>query len=67
MEEPLKDAIERTQRELAGIRDYHQEYLNRRANRGTRTATDLVMNQHQQQLASALDLLEALKAMNIEE
>lgn len=57
-----KASIERTQRELAGIRDFHQRYLNRRAARGARTATDVVMEQHQEQLARALDLLEALKA-----
>jgi hypothetical protein len=58
----MRDAIEQSQRELAAIRDYHQNYLDRRRTRGVRTSTDMLMEQHQEQLARTLDLLEALKA-----
>lgn len=59
----IKAQIELSQKELAGIRTYHQEYLNRRAARDTRTSTDILMEQHQEQIGRALDLLEALKAI----
>ena len=61
MEETINAQIEQSQRELAAIREYHQRYLDRRAARGIRTATDVLMEQHQEQLARALALLEALK------
>jgi hypothetical protein len=59
----IEDAIAQSQRELIAIRAYHQDYLDRRARRGVLTSTDILMRQHQQQLSRALDLLEALKAM----
>lgn len=62
MVEEMKAAIEQSQQELIGIRDYHQNYLDRRASRHVRTSTDVLMEQHQEQLARTLDLLEALKA-----
>lgn len=58
----MLETIERLQRELAAIRDYHQGYLDRRARTGITTATDTVMTRHQQTLAEVLDLLEAIKA-----
>lgn len=54
--------IERSQRELTEIHDYHQGYLSRRAGRGITTTTDSIMTRHQQTLIEAVDLLEALKA-----
>ena len=62
-ETEIKKQIEQSQRELAAIRAYHQDYLDRRSARGTHTATDALITQHQEHLARALDLLEALKAM----
>lgn len=56
------ERIERLQRELAAMRDYHQGYLDRRASRGITTATDSIMASHQRTLAETLDLLEAIKA-----
>lgn len=62
MASETRAAIEQSQRELAAIRAYHQDYLDRRKARGTRTSTDVLMEQHQEQLSRALDVLEALKA-----
>ncbi len=62
MQPEMKAAIEQSQRELAAIRAYHQEYLDRRTRYGIHTPNDVRMQCHQEQLARALDLLEALKA-----
>jgi len=62
MSQEMKAAIEQSQRDLANIRDYHQNYLDRRRAHHVRTSTDMLMEQHQEQLARTLDLLEALKA-----
>lgn len=59
--------IERLQRELVAMRDYHQGYLDRRSRSGIVTATDTIMTRHQQTLAEVLDLLEAVKAEKISE
>jgi hypothetical protein len=61
------EQIERLQRELAAIRNYHQGYLDRRARTGITTATDSIMAGHQCTLAEVLDLLEAIKAEKISE
>ncbi len=55
------EQIERLQRELEAILEYHQNYLDRRAKRGTSTATDIVMAHHQEILAETLDLLETIR------
>lgn len=57
------EEIERLQRELAAMRDFHQGYLDRRARTGITTNTDSVMADHQRTLNETLDLLEALKAV----
>ncbi|HEU5377553.1 MAG TPA: hypothetical protein VFV38_19190, partial [Ktedonobacteraceae bacterium] len=56
------ERIERLQRELAAMHDYHQGYLDRRSRHGITTATDTIMADHQRTLAETLDLLEAIKA-----
>lgn len=56
------ELIERLQRELAEMRDYHQLYLDRRARTRITTGTDSIMAGHQRTLAETLDLLEAVKA-----
>lgn len=61
------ERIQRLQRELAGIRNYHQGYLDRRSRSGIATTTDTIMARHQQTLAETLDLLEAVKAEKISE
>jgi len=61
------ERIERLQRELAAMRDYHQGYLERRTRTGITTSTDTVMTQHQKTLEETLDLLEAMKAMLLTE
>jgi len=60
------ERIERLQRELAAMQAYHQGYLDRRARTGITTRTDTIMAEHQRTLAETLDLLEALKAEQLE-
>jgi len=60
------ERIERLQRELLAMRDYHQGYLDRRGRTGITTRTDTIMADHQRTLAETLDLLEALKAEHLE-
>lgn len=60
-DETITEQIERTQRELAGIREYHQEYLDYRVGRGRATKTDKIMTEHQRQLEAAVKLLAFLK------
>lgn len=59
----LKAQIEQSQRDLVEIQKFQGDYLHRRAARGTRTATDIIMEQHIEKIGRALDLLEAFKAM----
>lgn len=59
----MREEIERLQRELAAMRDFHQGYLDRRARTGITTRTDTVMADHQRTLNETLDLLEAMKAL----
>ncbi len=59
------ERIERLQRELAAIREYHQGYLDRRSRSGITTATDTVMIRHQQTLAEILDLLDPRDAQRV--
>lgn len=58
--------ISKLQRELAGMRDFQTDYLERRRTRGTRTATDAVMEGHISTIGETLDLLEAIKAIGAE-
>src|SRR5579883_1521571 len=62
MNESLIQRIERLQKELAKMRDFQRNYLERRAARGTRTGTDEVMESHQETIGQTLDTLEAIKA-----
>lgn len=55
--ETIRDRLKHSQVDLAGIRDYHQAYLDRRQGRGQSTETDTIMNEHQRQLDAAISLL----------
>lgn len=61
------ERIERLQRELAEIYDFHQSHLDRRTRTGMTTAIDTILARHQRALAEVLDFLEDLKTEKINE
>src|SRR5215472_13341175 len=56
-EETMTEQIQRSQRALQGIYEYHQDYLDRRQGLGRATKTDTIMAEHQRQLNEAISLL----------
>ncbi len=58
--------ISKLQRDLARMRDFQADYLERRRARGTRTSVDSAMEGHIATIGETLDLLEAIKAIGAE-